>query len=133
MAKIMLLWVMSLLCGVVTLAHAQSATNVYASYHLYQPEQHNWDLLAESVICATWDADQPLSWRSKYGWTAFCGPAGDPGEAACGRCLRVTNPSTGAVQIARVVDECSNGGLDLDVSVFQCLDSDGTGYEQGPL
>ncbi|MED6174213.1 MAP kinase kinase kinase Win1 [Stylosanthes scabra] len=134
MAKItVLLWVVSLLCGVATLAYSQSATNVYASFNLYLPEQHNWDLMAESVYCATWYADKPLSWRSRYGWTAFCGPAGAHGEPSCGRCLRVTNTRTGAVQIARIVDECNNGGLDLDVNVFQSLDTDGNGNAQGHL
>ncbi|MED6187650.1 hypothetical protein PIB30_078386, partial [Stylosanthes scabra] len=72
----------------ISLAYGQSASNVFASYHLYNPEQHNWDLLAESVYCATWDANKPLSWRSKYGWTAFCGPVGSHGKPSCGKCLR---------------------------------------------
>jgi len=72
----------------VAMASAQSAV-VESTYHLYQPEQHNWDLLAVSAYCATWDANQPLSWRSKYGWTAFCGPVGPQGQASCGKCLRV--------------------------------------------
>lgn len=37
------------------------------------------------------DADKPYDWRSKYGWTAFCGPVGPQGQEACGRCLRVRN------------------------------------------
>jgi hypothetical protein len=86
MAKL-ILCMLSLFC-VLLLASAQSAT-VTATYNLYQPEQHNWDLLVESVFCATWDADQPLSWRSKYGWTAFCGPVGPQGPDSCGRCLKV--------------------------------------------
>ncbi|MFQ6635062.1 hypothetical protein Gotur_011965 [Gossypium turneri] len=51
--------------------------------------------------------------RSKYGWTAFCGPVGPSFPAACGR--------------------CSNGGLDLDVGVFNRLDTDGVGHAQGHL
>jgi len=81
------LFVLSMVC-VLALASAQSAI-VQSTYHLYQPEQHNWDLLAVSAYCATWDANQPFSWRSKYGWTAFCGPAGPQGQPSCGRCLRV--------------------------------------------
>ena len=65
------------------------ATNVYASYHYYQPELHGWDLNAVSAYCATWDAGMPYSWRSKYGWTAFCGPVGEHGQPSCGKCLRV--------------------------------------------
>ncbi|PPS05043.1 hypothetical protein GOBAR_AA15623 [Gossypium barbadense] len=39
--------------------------------------------------CSTWDANKPNSWRSKYGWTAFCGPVGPSFPADCGSCLRV--------------------------------------------
>lgn len=87
MEKLALL-VVSVVC-ILALASAQSATNVRATYHLYQPEQHNYDLLAVSAYCATWDANKPLSWRSKYGWTAFCGPTGPRGQEACGKCLKV--------------------------------------------
>ena len=31
---------------------------------------------SECVMLSTWDASKPFSWRSKYGWTAFCGPVG---------------------------------------------------------
>ncbi|KAG4983514.1 hypothetical protein JHK87_028263 [Glycine soja] len=118
--------------SVIALATAQSSI-VQSTYHLYQPEQHNWDLLAVSAYCATWDADQPFSWRSKYGWTAFCGPVGPQGPPSCGKCLMVTNTRTGDQQIARIVDQCTNGGFNLDVSVFQRLDSDGNGNAQGHL
>lgn len=68
----------------------ESATGVRATYHYYNPAQNNWDLRAVSAYCSTWDADKPYSWRSKYGWTAFCGPAGPRGQASCGKCLRVS-------------------------------------------
>ncbi|KAK7277822.1 hypothetical protein RJT34_22839 [Clitoria ternatea] len=86
------------------LAYAQSGT-VMSTCNLYEPEKHNWDLMAVSAFCSTWDANQPSSWRSRYG----------------------------DEQIARIVDQCSNGGLDLDISVFQSLDSDGNGNAQGHL
>ncbi|GLT95165.1 hypothetical protein SLE2022_128620 [Rubroshorea leprosula] len=111
----------------------ESASNVRATYHYYNPEQHGWDLNAVSAYCSTWDASKPYSWRSKYGWTAFCGPVGPHGQAACGKCLRVTSAWTGAQQTVRIVDQCSNGGLDLDIGVFQRLDTDGRGYAQGHL
>ncbi|KAK6911384.1 Chitin-binding, type 1 [Dillenia turbinata] len=111
----------------------ESASNVRATYHLYNPQQHNWDLNAVSAYCSTWDANKPLSWRSKYGWTAFCGPVGPHGQAACGKCLRVTNTGTGSQAIVRIVDQCSNGGLDLDINVFKQLDTNGNGYAQGHL
>ncbi|KAM5561598.1 barwin-like [Rosa sericea] len=111
----------------------ESASNVRSTYDIYNPEQHGWDLGAVSAYCATWDASKPYSWRSKYGWTAFCGPAGPHGQAACGKCLRVKNTRTGAQTTVRIVDQCSNGGLDLDAGVFQKLDTDGSGYAQGHL
>nr|POE93827.1 pro-hevein [Quercus suber] len=95
----------------------ESASNVRATYHLYNPEQNGWNLNAVSAYCATWDADKPLAWRSKYGWTAFCGPVGPQGQAACGKCLQVTNTGTGAQATVRIIDQCSNGGLDLDIGL----------------
>lgn len=110
-----------------------SASNVRATYHLYNPEKIGWDLRAASAFCANWDADKPLEWRSKYPWTAFCHAAGPTGQAACGRLLRVTNTATGSQLTVRIVDQCSNGGLDLDVTPFKQLDTDGQGYAQAYL
>nr|CAJ40961.1 wheatwin6-b defense protein [Triticum aestivum] len=87
-------------------AAAQQASSVAATYNLYNPEKINWDLRVASIFCATWDADMPLAWRQRYGWTAFCGPAGAHGQPSCGRCLQVTNRATGARTVARVVDQC---------------------------
>ncbi|XP_008218273.1 PREDICTED: pathogenesis-related protein PR-4 [Prunus mume] len=114
-------------------AWGQSDTNVRSTYHLYNPQQNNWDLRAVSAYCATWDADQPFAWRSKYGWTAFCGPVGPTGQDACGKCLLVTNTRTGDQVTVRIVDQCSNGGLDLDVNMFNQIDTDGNGNAQGHL
>ncbi|KAF8401799.1 hypothetical protein HHK36_012745 [Tetracentron sinense] len=111
----------------------ESANNVRATYHYYNPEQNGWDLNAVSAYCSTWDAGKSLAWRSKYRWTAFCGPVGPRGQASCGKCLRVKNTRTGAQATVRIVDQCSNGGLDLDAGVFQQLDTDGSGYAQGHL
>ncbi|KAI6685010.1 hypothetical protein NL676_030923 [Syzygium grande] len=119
---------------VAELADAQSASNVRATYHYYNPAQNGWDLNAVSAYCSTWDANKPLAWRRKYGWTAFCGPVGPHGQAACGKCLRITNTRTHAQITARIVDQCSNGGLDLDYNtIFRPLDTDGNGYNQGHL
>ncbi|KAL3537814.1 hypothetical protein ACH5RR_001180 [Cinchona calisaya] len=117
----------------VAVANAQSASNVRATYNLYNPASINWDLNAASVYCATWDANQPLEWRRQYGWTAFCGPVGPRGQASCGRCLRVTNIATGSQVIVRIVDQCSNGGLDLDIAPFQQIDTNGQGNANGFL
>ncbi|MCL7043838.1 hypothetical protein MKW94_018840 [Papaver nudicaule] len=112
----------------------ESATNVLATYHFYNPSQNGWDLNRVSAYCSTWDANKPLAWRQKYGWTAFCGPAGPRGQASCGRCLRVTNRRTGAPITVRIVDQCSNGGLDLDYEgVFKQIDTDGQGFNDGHM
>ncbi|XP_052137403.1 pathogenesis-related protein PR-4-like [Oryza glaberrima] len=111
-------------------AAAQQASGVVATYN---PDTINWDLRAVSAYCSTWDADMPLAWRRRYGWTAFCGPAGAHGEPSCGVCVQVTNTATAASAVARVVDQCSTGGLDLDVAVFRQIDTDGGGMANGHL
>jgi len=65
---------------VLALASAQSANNVKATYRSFN---------SSSVLCAAQDRNKSLSWRSKYGWAAFCGPVGPVGKAACGKCLNV--------------------------------------------
>ncbi|KAI6692630.1 hypothetical protein NL676_020340 [Syzygium grande] len=72
---------------------------------------------------------------------AQSGLAGRPLAARCllkGKdlCLwhaQVTNTGTGAQATVRIIDQCSNGGLDLETGVFQMLDTDGSGYAQGHL
>ncbi|KAJ1697116.1 hypothetical protein LUZ63_005628 [Rhynchospora breviuscula] len=128
-----ILLAVALLFAVVAVATAQQASNVRATYHYYYPERNNWDLNAVSAYCSTWDASKPLEWRKKYGWTAFCGPVGPTGQAACGKCLQVTNTATGAKATVRIVDQCSNGGLDLDQGVFSQIDTNGQGYNNGHL
>lgn len=46
---------------------------------------------------------------------------------------QVTNQATGAQTTVRIIDQCSNGGLDLDQGVFNQLDTNGQGYAQGHL
>ncbi|KAI4364562.1 hypothetical protein MLD38_020636 [Melastoma candidum] len=127
------LLIIFMVCVVIGVADAQSATNVRATYNFYYPEKKNWDLMADSTFCSTWDASMPLSWRQKYRWTSFCGPAGPTGQASCGRCLLVTNTRTGKQEMARIVDQCSNGGLDMDQGLFAQLDTNGDGQAQGAL
>uniref|UniRef100_A0A0D9XTR0 Barwin domain-containing protein n=1 Tax=Leersia perrieri TaxID=77586 RepID=A0A0D9XTR0_9ORYZ len=124
---------MLILATAVARAAAQQASGVVATFNQYNPERIGWDLRAVSAFCSTWDADMPLAWRQRYGWTAFCGPAGAHGEPSCGRCLQVTNTATGVRATARVVDQCSNGGLDLYVAVFRQIDTDGGGMASGHL
>ncbi|KAI3856765.1 hypothetical protein MKX03_022379 [Papaver bracteatum] len=111
----------------------ERATNVRATYHIYNPAQNGWDLYRVSAYCSTWDGNKPLAWRQKYGWTAFCGPVGPRGQASCGRCLRVTNRGTGAQTTVRIVDQCSNGGLDLEEAVFRQIDTNGRGINDGHM
>ena len=49
--------------------------------------------------------------------------------------LQVTNKENGIIvsKIVRIVDTCTNGGLELDIDVFQKLDSYGTGNAHGYL
>jgi hypothetical protein len=48
--------------------------------------------------------------------------------------LQVKNRATGASIVARIVDQCSNGGLDLDYeTVFKKIDTNGQGYQMGHL
>lgn len=35
--------------------------------------------------------------------------------------------------VARVVDQCDNGGLDMDAAVFSEIDTDGSGAASGTL
>ena len=77
-----------MICAVACVT-AQSATNVKATYHFYKPIHNNWNLYEAAAYCSTWDGNKPLEWRKRFGWTAFCGPQGTHGQAACGRCLKV--------------------------------------------
>ncbi|KAL6841610.1 hypothetical protein ACP4OV_028549 [Aristida adscensionis] len=127
--------VVALLCAAAAaMAAAQEANSVRATFNYYRPAQNSWDLNAASAYCATWDASKPLSWRMKYGWTAFCWPAGPTGQDSCGKCLSVTNTGTNTAITVRIVDQCSNGGLDLDFdTAFSKLDTDGVGVQNGHL
>ncbi|GLJ23969.1 hypothetical protein SUGI_0455650 [Cryptomeria japonica] len=131
--RVMLVVILGCLVFLALQANAQQASNVRATYHLYNPQNIGWDLNKASAYCATWDANKPLSWRKKYGWTAFCGPVGPKGQASCGKCLRVTNRDTKAQTTVRIVDQCANGGLDLDINDFNKIDTNGNGYNSGHL
>ncbi|CAN1176621.1 Pathogenesis-related protein PR-4B [Linum perenne] len=132
-STVVMLFSLLMLSLLAAIASGQRASNVRSTYHLYNPQKIGWDLIKAGAYCATWDAKKPLAWRKKYGWTAFCGPVGPRGRASCGRCLRVTNRGTRAQATVRIVDQCSNGGLDLDVNVFRRIDTDGKGYARGYL
>ncbi|GAA0158653.1 hypothetical protein Leryth_024758 [Lithospermum erythrorhizon] len=124
--------IVTLLVALVANATAQSGSNVMATRQIYNPEQIQWNLYAISAYCSTWYGEERLSWRQKYGWIAFCHPS-PQGQAVCGKCLRVTNIATGAQETVRIIDQCQNGGLDLDISVFNRLDTNGHGFNDGHL
>nr|TKW01423.1 hypothetical protein SEVIR_8G179400v2 [Setaria viridis] len=106
----------------------KQASGVTAVRNSYAASLAFWDLWAVRAYCATWDAGMPLEWRQRYGWAAFCGPAG-PRR----RCLLVANAATGAQATVRILDRCSFGGLGLDPFVFNQLDTDGHGAVTGQL
>ncbi|KAL6841609.1 hypothetical protein ACP4OV_028548 [Aristida adscensionis] len=91
-------------------AVAQQASGVTAVKNSYTAALAFWDLWAVRAYCATWDSGMPLEWLQRYGWAAFCGPAGPQDEASCGRCLLVTNEATGAQATVRILGQCSFGG-----------------------
>ena len=45
----------------------------------------------------------------------------------------MTNTATSDAATVRIVDQCSNGGLDLDSGVFNQIDTTGIGNQQGHL
>ncbi|GMI65217.1 HEVEIN-LIKE, pathogenesis-related 4 [Hibiscus trionum] len=120
------------LACLVSSAAAQSAENVKAYMVYLYAEENDWDMNAAHVYCATWDADKPYEWRSKYNWTNFGGPNGPIGKDACGKCVQVTNTATGDETIVRIVGT-SQASLNLDKPVFDQLDSDGQGQVAGHL
>ncbi|GAB4836079.1 hypothetical protein Ancab_000996 [Ancistrocladus abbreviatus] len=83
-------------------------------HHLCNPQQNGWDLYAVSAFCLTWDGNKPYAWRSKYGWTAFCGP-----KLRLKRILlpQVTNIGTGANTIVRTLISAATEGL---ISMLMC-------------
>ena len=95
MLKQLFLLDLVLIFCVLALASAQSAYDVNATYHSFnspatkQGIGNKWNLNTSGVLCASQDGNKSLSWRSKYGWAAFCGPVGPIGKAACGKCLEV--------------------------------------------
>ncbi|XVE89886.1 hypothetical protein DITRI_Ditri20bG0031300 [Diplodiscus trichospermus] len=119
--------IMLLDCLVASTA-AQSASGATAYWTDYNVTENNWDYNAAHVFCASVDGDKPSEWRSRYGWTGYCGKVGSQGKEACGKCLSVTNTDTGDKETVRIVDECGSGDLELDLeTAFKPIDTDGQG------
>ncbi|EOY11059.1 Pathogenesis-related protein P2 [Theobroma cacao] len=107
------------------------ATNVIAFWADYNATNNGWVI---PPFCAAVDGDKPLEWRSKYGWTAFCGPVGPTGVDACGKCLKITNTETKDEETVRIVDTCGIDGLVLDLeTAFKPIDTNGNGINRGHL
>ncbi|GJN25242.1 hypothetical protein PR202_gb13042 [Eleusine coracana subsp. coracana] len=95
------------------------ATGVRATYHLYQPALNNWELNAVGAYCSTWDATKPHLNEISSNISDY---------------MQVTNTATGDEITVRIVDQCGNGGLDLDYdTAFSVIDTDRQGYENGHL
>ncbi|KAL0552648.1 hypothetical protein IC582_011766 [Cucumis melo] len=124
----MVTFVMLLCSCLVMMSKAQSGSNVRATFNLYNAPQINWDLNAVSAFCSTWDMQINL-------WNGVANMDGLPFVALLDLMAKtlVTNVQIGAQETVRIVDQCSNGGLDLDVGVFQSLDTDGNGNANGFL
>ena len=108
-------------------------TDVRATYHFYAPAYET-----SSLACADRFWADPLHGHKllKYPWTAYCLDGKSFSQDTCGKCLRITNRTTGANVIARAVDfgGCSDvdgTGLDLDPCAFNAIDTDGRGYADG--
>ena len=78
---------------------------------------------------------KPNTFLLEYPWTAYCDITGlgpmTPDK--CGRCLKVTNPATGQSVRTIVVDECGQGGVDMDPLGFDAIDGNGAGYRDGHM
>ncbi|CAL4983746.1 unnamed protein product [Urochloa decumbens] len=118
-------------------------SNVNATYNGYYPEQSGWDLRSINAFCAPWDASQPLWWRQQFGWAGLCEPwlGTSTSYGYCGTCINVlpfryvTNRATGKWIVARIVDKCTGGSVELDYeTVFSKIDdNDGHGFDKGYL
>ena len=71
----------------------------------------------------------------EYPWTAYCNDKGlgPMTQDKCGKCLQVTNPSTGQSVKTRVVDMCGQGGVDMDPLGFNAIDGDRAGVRDGHM
>ncbi|TVU38163.1 hypothetical protein EJB05_11517, partial [Eragrostis curvula] len=101
-----------IVAGTAARAAAQQASGVVATFNLYNPAQIDWDLGAAGAFCATFTVEACV---------------------VASIASQVTNEATGAQAVARVVDQCYNGGLDLDAAVFSQIDTDGVGMASGSL
>ncbi|PRW57371.1 chitin binding domain-containing [Chlorella sorokiniana] len=96
-----------------------------ASYHYYSPAYETSQLYCADAFRGK---ESGLLGRP---WTAWC--VGAMKQEYCGRCVRITNLSTGDTVEATVVDACGFDGVDMDPLAFNAIDGDGEGYRAGTM
>lgn len=112
----------------------KSSNNVFTSYHNYSPSYYTGNVFCVDEIKKKFG--QPTNkYITKYPWVAYCatGHLGPMKLSYCGKCLKVTNERTKQSIIARIVDQCGNGGIDLDKTAFDAVDGDKQGYHAGQM
>ncbi|GMI65213.1 HEVEIN-LIKE, pathogenesis-related 4 [Hibiscus trionum] len=112
-----------------------SESNVTAYETDYAPIANNWTYPSHAA-CYAKDGGKPFEWRSKYGWTGYCGKEGTDPEHICGKCLKVTNkaPANVSEVTVRIMDTCGLGALELDLETgFKPIDPDRQGIHDGHL
>lgn len=113
-----------------------SRKNVRATYHEYAPNYETSSLACSDIFWSWKNYGKTLL---KYPWAAYCVKKPWNREKDCGRCLRITNRSTGASVIVRAVDQggCTDSkdgtGLDLDPCAFDAIDTNKHGKRDGNM
>ncbi|KAE8720897.1 hypothetical protein F3Y22_tig00017996pilonHSYRG00029 [Hibiscus syriacus] len=104
---------------------AEDATAYWTDYKVIE---NDWSPTKVGVYCSQFPEYEyeTFEWRSKYYWTAFCGPEILKPQSRCGLCLKVTNTSNGKSVTVRVLDTCTRTSLDLDYpAFFEIMDDKG--------
>jgi hypothetical protein len=114
-------------------AMTDSSSGVYSTYHYYSPGYYIGSTFCADRIWAEYGENNKD--LVKYPWVAYCatGHLGPMNVDRCGKCLLITNPSTGQSVKVRVMDKCGNGGLDMDPVAFNAIDGDNNGYLDGHM
>lgn len=124
----------TLLCAMAAMAAAQQASNVRATTTCTTQRRTAGTSTASAPSAPRGTPISRCRGARSTAGPPFCGPSGPKGQASCGKCIKVTNRATGASTMARIVDQCSNGGLDLDFeTVFKKIDTNRQGYQMGYL
>jgi hypothetical protein len=114
-------------------AMTNSSPGVYSTYHYYSPGYYIGSTFCADRLWAEYGENNKD--LIKYPWVAYCATdhLGPMNVDRCGKCLLITNPSTGQSVKVRVMDQCGNGGLDMDPVAFNAIDGDNNGYLDGHM